>query len=60
MELGQQVWSPQFGRGIVVRLNTAWDVEVIYRINTRSFLYYGMGWGHNFNGSIYEPPLILD
>jgi hypothetical protein len=58
MKLGDKVWSPSFGKGIVVRINTAWDVEVIYRVNTGSLLYYGMGWGHNKVDGIFEPPLI--
>jgi hypothetical protein len=59
MKLGDKVWSPSFGKGIVVRKNTAWDLEVLYRINTGSLLYYGMAWGHNLSGERYEPPLLI-
>ena len=57
--LGKEVWSPQWGRGIVVRLDTAWDAEVLYGVRTHSLLYYGLAWGHNrISGDRFEPPLL--
>lgn len=38
-------------------MNTAWDAEVLYKRNVGSLLYYGMAWGHSFNGTYWEPSL---
>ena len=57
--MGDFVFSPKFGKGVIVRLNTAWDVEVLYEKNVGSILYYGMAWGHNIKGDNFEPELYL-
>ena len=62
--IGKEVWSPEWGRGFIVRLHEdgPWDVEVLYRNRTGSLLYYGLAWGHtkvnDVPGGRFLPPLL--